>query len=142
MVTLYRPSDDHSEHPDDHNLAVGIAAVIVAMVFVITIGMGIVGSIRGNGNESFVDPSQTMTYNGQVFGHFQPEEINGFYGVAEQVRGTPIPMDPLWNVVPARAAITIGGVVYQHCEGVGPIVEGVGAIGKDRPHYQELVCKR
>jgi hypothetical protein len=135
MVTLYRPSDDHSEHEDAHNLAVAIAAAIVAMVFVMTIGIGIVGSITGGGNESFVDPSQTVTYDGQVFGHFQPEEINGFYGVAEQVRGTPIQTDPLLNIVPARDAITIGDVVYQHCEGVGPIVQ-------DRLRYQELVCKR
>lgn len=136
MVTLCTWSDDPFDHDHDKlsNLVIGIVAAALAIVLVTTIAMGIVGLITGTGSKSSIDPNTTVTYNGQVFGHFQREEINEFYGVAERVRGKPLQTDQLWSVLPARDEITIDGLVYGDCEGVGPVV-------KDRLRYRELVCK-
>jgi hypothetical protein len=56
-------------------------------------------------------------------------------GFAQKVRGRPLQIYSLWNLIPARDEITVDGLVYKECEGVGPVVT-------DRLRYQELVCKR
>jgi hypothetical protein len=116
-------------------LVTGIGATTVAIVCVIGIGIGIAGCMTGTANKPAVDPNQTVSYNGQVFSHFQPDEVNKFYGVAEEVRGTPLQTDPLWNVIPARDQIIINGLQYTDCAGEKPVVQ-------DRLRYQALVCKR
>jgi hypothetical protein len=137
MVTLHNRSNDPFEYENDRlaNLITGCGAAIVAMILVIGIGMGIVGCATGSQREQAIDPNDTVTFHGQVFGHFQPEEVNTFYGIAEKVRGRPLRTDPLWNLIPARDEITIDGLVYKDCEGVDPSVT-------DRMRYQELICKR
>jgi hypothetical protein len=136
MITLHNRSNDRFEYENDRraNLITGCGAAIVAMILVIGIGLGIVGCAAGSHQAQAIDPNDTVTFNGQVFGQFQPEEIST-YGVGERVRGRPLQIDPLWNRIPARDEITIGGSVYKDCEGVGPSVT-------DRLRYQELVCKR
>jgi hypothetical protein len=105
------------------------------MVSVTAIGMGIAGRITGTAKPPAELPGQTVSYHGQVFGHFRPDEVNNFYGVAEKVRGKPLQTDPLWNLIPARDQIIINGLLYTDCTGEKPIIQ-------DRPRYQELVCKR
>jgi hypothetical protein len=137
MVTLHGRSNDRFEYENDRraNLVIGCGALIVAMVLVIGIGTGIVGCATGSHQEQAIDPNDTVTFHGQVFGHFQPEEIPTFNGIGERVRGRPLQIDPLWNLIPARDEITIDGLVYKDCEGVSPSVT-------DRLRYQELVCTR
>jgi hypothetical protein len=137
MVTLHGRSNDPFEYENDRlrNLITGGGAAIVAMMLVIGIGTGIAGCINGSAQKQAIDPNDTVTFHGQIFGHFEPEDVNAFYGIAGKVRGRPLPMDPLWNLLPARDEITVDGLVYKDCEGVGPRVT-------DRLRYQELVCKR
>ena len=137
MITLHRRSNDPPEYENERlaNLITYCGAAIVALVLIIGVGTGIVGLITGSAQKQSIDPNDTVTFHGQVFGHFQPEEFNRFYGIAEKVRGRPLPGDPLWNLIPPRHEITIDGVVYKECEGVGPVVT-------DRLRYKELVCGR
>lgn len=132
MVTLCNWSDDPFDHGHEKlsRMAVGIVAAIAAIMLVTTIAMGIVGLITGTANTSCVDTNTTVTYNGRVFGHFRPEQINELYGVAERVRGKPLQTDQIWCVLPARNQITIDELVYGDCVGV-----------KDGQRDKELVCK-
>ena len=137
MVTLHSRSNDPFEYENDRfaNLITGCGAAIVGMILVIGIGSGIVGCVTGSHQEQAIDPNDTVTFHGQVFGHFQPADMDTFHGIAEKVRARPLQVDSLWNLIPARDEITIDGLVYKDCEGVGPSVT-------DRLRYQELVCKR
>jgi hypothetical protein len=135
MITLRNRSNDPFEYENDRlgNLITGCGAAIVTMILVIGIGMGIVGCAVGSPQAPAIDPNDTVTFNGQVFGHFQPEIHTN--GTGQSVRGRPLEIDPLWNLIPFRDEITIDGLVYKDCEGAGPRVT-------DRLRYQELVCKR
>lgn len=137
MVTLHGRSNDPFEYENNRvaDLITGCGAAIVAMILVIGIGTGIAGMISGSGQKRPIDPNDTVTFHGQIFGQFQPAEVNTFYGIAEKVRGRPLQIDSRWNLIPARDEITVDGLVYKECEGVGPVVT-------DRLRYQELVCKR
>ncbi len=136
MVTLYRSPDNfgpgNQRQPD---LVTAIGAAIVSMVSVIAVGIGIAGCVTGKAKSPVVDPDQTVTYQGQVFGSFQTEDINSFYRVAERVRGKPLLLDPLWNRVPPRDRIIVNGILYTDCRGEKPVVQ-------DRIRYQELACNR
>jgi hypothetical protein len=136
MITWYRLQN--AVGPGNHrrpDLVTGIGATIVAMVSVTGISIGIAGCISGGAKSPAVNPDQTVSYNGQVFGRFQPDEVNAIYGVAQTVRGKPLQTDPLWNVIPARDQIIINGLLYTDCTGEKPVVQ-------DRLRFQELVCKR
>ena len=136
MVTLYSSPDNFgaaNQHQPDLITAIGVA--IVSMVSVIAVGIGIAGCAMGKAKSPVVDPDQTVTYQGQVFGNFQSEDINNFYRIAERVRGKPLKLDPLWNRVPPRDKIIVNELLYTDCRGEKPVVH-------DRIRYQELVCKR
>ena len=75
-----------------------------------------------------------MTYQGQVFGDFQPDDVNDFSQVADKVSGKPLAADELW-LIPPRNAITINGVPYADCTGEKPY-------GQEGTRYRELVCAR
>lgn len=136
MITLARRSDDPFEYEEDRlgDLITGVGAAIVAVACTIAIGVGIAGVLTGS-HQQAIDPSRAVTFNGQVFGGFQPEEVNTFYGTAETIRGKPLAIDPLWNRILPRNEITIDGVVYNDCTGEKPVVN-------ERTRFQELVCER
>jgi hypothetical protein len=118
MINLRGRSIDPFECENDRlrNLITGGGAAIVAMMLVVGIGTGIAGCINGSAQKQAIDPNDTVTFRGQIFGQFQPDDVNTFYGIAEKIRGGPLPIDPL-------------------CEGVGPRVT-------DRLRHHELVCNR
>ena len=84
MVTLHRSQDpfDPGNHRPD--LVAGLGAMIVALVVVTGVGVGIAGCATGRATTSAIDPNQTVTYKGQVFGDFHPEDVNGSYQVADK----------------------------------------------------------
>jgi hypothetical protein len=134
MITWSRSQNAFGPGNDRRpDLVTDIGVTIVAMISVTGIGIGIAGCIRGTARTPAVNPDQTVSYNGQVFGHIQPDEV--IYGVAETVRGKPLQTDPLWNVIPARDHIIINRLLYTDCTGEKPVVQ-------DRLRYQKLVCKR
>jgi hypothetical protein len=137
VVTLRSwPGGERDDDGDKlRTLMVGAVVAVVVLICLMGFGMGVVGLIAGSDRQPAIDPDQTVTFRGQVFGHFQSDERDTSYGVAENVRGIPLQFDPLWTVIPPRDEITINGLVYGDCEGQGPVVQA-------RLTYRELVCHR
>jgi len=136
VVTLRSWPAGEGDDADVDRIFRSAAAVAIGMlVCLMVLGTELVRAITG-AERPAVDPEHTVTYHGQVFAHFQPgDELSSGKGVAEEIRGTPVITDQLWNLIPPRAQITVNGITYGNCEGRPPVMMA-------HVNYRELVCHR